>query len=265
MIKYYLHDGEKQLGGFEKEELKKYEIKQDTPIWYESLEEWTTAGEIEDLKDIIVKEPPRFKYSNTNKNSNDDSFYKKNKYYLLTLLGLLIVILSIIIIKTSLTSSLKNENAPLLKNSSINDSSNQEVKSNKVDSSSKNQNKSIEDIKKDLVKSEQNSPLKFITIDANDKPNKVRTRHGTFFRSSKYEIDGVLIEGFIYSNATLAVFKDIVYKVNYISDTGTVISSEEFTIYDFLTPNSSLEIKQKVYPPNGTSVIQYKVIRASFD
>ncbi len=61
MSKYFLHDGQNQLGPFDKSELKEKKIAIDTPIWYEGLPDWTTAGELSELKDLFVLAPPPFK------------------------------------------------------------------------------------------------------------------------------------------------------------------------------------------------------------
>lgn len=268
MTKYYFHDGEKELGGFSKEELKKYSIKKDTPIWFEALDEWTTADKIEDLLDIIEKKPPALskktsKQLNNNGNLTSLILIKKNRFYLAATIGLLFVFIIIYGLKENplniknqvAKKAIKTENNK--NNKSLNDST---VVNQSIPIAPK---KTADEIKQDLLKIEQKSPLNYISIEASERPNKVRTRHGTFFRSSKYEIDGVLVEGYILNNATLAVFKDIEYRIDYVSATGTVISSERFTIYNFLYPNNNLEIKQKIYPPEGTSYVNYKVLKAS--
>ncbi len=60
MKKYFLHDGTNQQGPFDLEELAAKQITADTPVWYDGLPDWTTAGKLEELKDIIVHVPPPF-------------------------------------------------------------------------------------------------------------------------------------------------------------------------------------------------------------
>lgn len=60
MKKYFLNDGNTQQGPFTLEELQSKNITPATPIWYDGLAEWTTAGQLEELKDIIVHTPPPF-------------------------------------------------------------------------------------------------------------------------------------------------------------------------------------------------------------
>ncbi len=58
MKKFYIHNGTEQMGPFEIDELKSRDIHSDTPIWYEGLENWTTAGQVEDLKNILKNSSP---------------------------------------------------------------------------------------------------------------------------------------------------------------------------------------------------------------
>lgn len=60
MKKYFLNDGAGQQGPFTLEELKEKNIRTDTPVWYDGLPGWTTAGALDELKDIIIHTPPPF-------------------------------------------------------------------------------------------------------------------------------------------------------------------------------------------------------------
>lgn len=53
MKKYFLKNEDGQIGPFGPEELKEKGIEPGTPIWYEGLEQWTTAGELDELKEIF--------------------------------------------------------------------------------------------------------------------------------------------------------------------------------------------------------------------
>lgn len=77
---FYYTDGGAQQGPFTLEQLKSKSIKSSTPVWYHPLSEWTTAGKVAVLKDIInnnaitpqvpVPAPP------------DDEWSKKQYYYI---------------------------------------------------------------------------------------------------------------------------------------------------------------------------------------
>lgn len=58
MKKYYLHIGTENSGPFDLEELKIKRITKKTPVWFEGLENWKYAEEIEELKSVFVVTPP---------------------------------------------------------------------------------------------------------------------------------------------------------------------------------------------------------------
>lgn len=57
MTQYYFHDGQKEQGPFDIEQLKSKTLQKDTPIWYEGLESWTTVGEVDELKQLFASKP----------------------------------------------------------------------------------------------------------------------------------------------------------------------------------------------------------------
>ena len=58
MKKYFLNVGTAQQGPFDLDELKSKNLTAETPVWYEGLPEWTTAGKVEELKDIFIPAIP---------------------------------------------------------------------------------------------------------------------------------------------------------------------------------------------------------------
>lgn len=58
MKKFYFHDGSTQQGPFDIEDLKTKKLTKNTPVWYEGLKEWTIAGEVDELKGILIVTPP---------------------------------------------------------------------------------------------------------------------------------------------------------------------------------------------------------------
>ena len=60
MKKYFLHNGTESSGPFDLEELKAKRITKTSPVWFEGMENWKTAGEIPELKTIFVLVPPPF-------------------------------------------------------------------------------------------------------------------------------------------------------------------------------------------------------------
>ena len=60
MKKYYFNDGTTQQGPFTLEEMQAKNIMAETPVWYDGLADSTTAGKVEELKDLISHTPPPF-------------------------------------------------------------------------------------------------------------------------------------------------------------------------------------------------------------
>ncbi len=60
MKKYYLHNGTESSGPFDTEELKVKKITKASPVWFEGMQHWKTAGEIPELHHLFVVNPPAF-------------------------------------------------------------------------------------------------------------------------------------------------------------------------------------------------------------
>jgi len=58
MKKYFLHDGTESSGPFDFEELKAKRITKKSPVWFEGMENWKYAGEIDELTPLFVVMPP---------------------------------------------------------------------------------------------------------------------------------------------------------------------------------------------------------------
>jgi hypothetical protein len=60
MKKYYIQDGADQIGPLDVEELKQKGVNNNTPIWYEGIDNWTTIINVAELKGQFdqVKPPP---------------------------------------------------------------------------------------------------------------------------------------------------------------------------------------------------------------
>lgn len=76
MSRYYIHNGQAQEGPFSIEELAAKNIKPDTPVWYEGLQEWTTAKDVEELKSIFQSTPPVFVKNNSSPSQNAAPVYQ---------------------------------------------------------------------------------------------------------------------------------------------------------------------------------------------
>lgn len=58
MKTYYIHNGTENSGPFVLEELKAKKITKTTLVWFEGMDEWKYAGDIDELKSILLVIPP---------------------------------------------------------------------------------------------------------------------------------------------------------------------------------------------------------------
>ncbi len=67
MKKYYYSDGVEKYGPFSLEELKTYDIENDTLIWYEGMDDWKRAGDMPNISmlfDLSTPPPARIERNN---------------------------------------------------------------------------------------------------------------------------------------------------------------------------------------------------------
>ena len=60
MKAYFIHLGQPE-GPYSIEELRVKNLSKDTPVWYEGLNDWSTIGQIPELRSIAKATPPPFK------------------------------------------------------------------------------------------------------------------------------------------------------------------------------------------------------------
>lgn len=61
MKTYYIHNGKENSGPFDLEELKEKKITKTTLVWFEGMDQWSHAGDIDELKSFFVVVPPPLK------------------------------------------------------------------------------------------------------------------------------------------------------------------------------------------------------------
>lgn len=84
MKKYFLHNGSESSGPFTIEELKEKNIVKTTPVWFDGLEHWKTAGDIPELTRLFIINPPPFQ---SKPNVNPKVAKKKETFKNETILG----------------------------------------------------------------------------------------------------------------------------------------------------------------------------------
>lgn len=102
--KYFIITNNKKLGGFSFDELRQKDIYSDTLIWYEGLEDWVLANELDEFKNVIKQIPKMPKTPQEQLSGVLKTAIQKESKFLI-----LYSILSSIIISFTLGSLLSNE------------------------------------------------------------------------------------------------------------------------------------------------------------
>lgn len=71
------------------------------------------------------------------------------------------------------------------------------------------------------------------------------------------------VRGTITNNAIATSIKDVKLQVRYISSTGTVISTQEVVLYEVISPRTSIEIREKISPPDKTDTYIVAIVDVS--
>ena len=80
MKQYYIYDGQIKKGPFNLEQLKSQSLSRETPVWYEGLENWAMAGNLEELKELFIRKnvppplPKSFEKNSLSRNEVLNSF-----------------------------------------------------------------------------------------------------------------------------------------------------------------------------------------------
>jgi len=247
MKEYYYSDGENQFGPFEIEELKEKKISKETLVWFEGLEEWVQASDIDELQ-ILFKPspPPLIKISKDETTSIQETLIdeinisktpKRKKRKKIIIVSFIIILLAGIFI---LGLIFKND---IFDNKS-------EEKSKKSNSSSKYDysppiEKTPEELKQELYQKERRRPKEYLSV--------------SYSLDYKFFSGKDQIKGWIYNEATLVTFKDVVLIVTYSTGTKTILRKDEFVVYQYVSPGSSAEFDIKTYSPRGTRNISVSV------
>ena len=267
--KYYLIVEDIQKGPFTLDELKSFELDKNRLVWFEELEDWTPLEKIGALSHIIKKVPPRIKpyvpspppITTKVEAIEKASFFKTNKWYIIGGFVLLLLL-------TLAIFSENKEQAP--SEESFSSEQTEPVQENNVPVPSRDfepfeeRELSPSELRQQLLEKEQSNPLNYLSVTGSMSENKVKTKHGTFFRSSEWKVDGYMLEGYITNSATIASFKDVKVRINFISSTGSTIDNTDFVVYDFVPANDGISYKEKNYPPEGTVTYGISVLSASY-
>lgn len=80
MKKYFINNGNTQLGPFDIEELKAKKINKETIVWHEGLAAWTAARNIDELKPLFYVIPPSYSTQINSSAISDNKSQNNNTY-----------------------------------------------------------------------------------------------------------------------------------------------------------------------------------------
>lgn len=275
-IEYYISNGDNQIGPLKISEIDKSLLNTNTMVWHEGLTEWVLISEVSELSNLIKKVPPPItKKSPPSIKSNEkmeSSKNQRNNQIVLLVAVVVLVLFSLVYfitkedsINTNKVQNSKETSDSEKKYSTDEDSdktSNIEEKILKEIKEERQQALTPEQLKQKLLNEESKNPLKYLSFNGQKSVNKVQTRNPTMFRRSQWKDDGYNFDINIYNSATLATFYDIEFKATFLSETGSVMDEVKFTIYDYVYPNNSLSVREKVYAPEGFASVSVNIISA---
>ena len=231
MKKYYIHQNDRQEGPFSLEELKVKHLTGETPIWHEGLPEWTTVKNLAEVNVLIPVAPPPFK------NKPFTSTWGFLKFAALVI----VLSLGIMAINNHVNTS-DNSSASLSNNSSASlDQPKQSNNSSAPKDPQKKKELTVEEI-------EKANPLRFISASGQSR----ETLFGKKF----------VLNMKIENSATVAKYKDVVVKIEYVSATNSVVTSEERRLDETFPPHSTKNYEFKITKPSESSKLRVSVIQA---
>lgn len=257
MKKFYIMNGQNQEGPFEIEQLKLLNIKKDTPVWFQGIENWTTAEKVDDLKSIlsINSTPPKFEnpiqnnfastppnynnpsnYGNQNYNNQND-YPKSNLKRNLIIGGAILIGLVVIGFISSNSQSNSYGSEPSYNVNENTGVSEAEIERQRINSAITKKNMNF-----------RNNWQTYLTASTNQYQYR--------------EIGGIFNLVVIFTNNTDCKMDEIKVNVNYIKDSGGIYKTETVIFYNVMPGTQQSE--QAPDSDRGTSV-QLEISQAYSD
>ena len=232
---YFIHDGTDEKGPFNIDELRSQPLKKETPIWYDGLGEWSTAGKIEELKEFFISTPPPFSTYSTSFESDKKSF-KESITSAPERKGVWIgrnpkISILILVLIVAVSVSFYNIQA----------SKNYDPYTSEIEVE-----KTPDELRAELLQKENENPKEYLKANITMRENLLGEK---------------VFEGTITNNATLASFKDVVVEISFLSKTESMLGTEKFTVYEKFPPRGSVSItKHKTFAPKQTEKCTYAIV-----
>lgn len=227
MKKYHYTKEGNQFGPISIEELKDEKITKETMVWYEGLDDWVKAGEVEELKSLFKSVPPPLNIKKQTppplKDNNEkidkkivnDIKPKKKKTGVIIISLLAIALISFFVFNYSQSST----------NNSYSTSSNHGNTYNPP------KQKTEKELKKELGNKECNNPTKYLK-------EKDISLKGVYKNALSFKFNAFKVKFKVYNSATVMTFKNIKCKVTLSSNSGSTILTKKFTVSEFVKAGS---------------------------
>jgi hypothetical protein len=108
--------------------------------------------------------------------------------------------------------------------------------------------KTEEELKEELRRKELEQFTQYLTVNATMRENLFGEK---------------VIEGTISSTSTVAVFKDIVVEITFMSKTETSLNVQKQVLYEVISPNTKIPFKIKMSAPKATEKFLARVVSAT--
>lgn len=228
MKKYFIHDGQKQLGPFSAAELMERGIPKCTPVYTSGLGRYVKAAEIPVLNDFFNSKTESSKKSNnvfsfTSAKKNETPVLKKAIW---VVIALAVILVPIVWYKLQVDIP----DAPL--------------PSSAISAPFKNDTQLL---KTELEQKEANNPLQYLIV------------HG---KMHKNLLGKKIIKGSITNFASVASYKSLQMAVIFLSNNETELQTQQFFVNDFVTPNNKISFRSVFVAPPETAGFRIKVLSA---
>lgn len=249
MKKYHYSDEVNQFGPFAIEELKDKNISRDTMVWYQGLENWVKASEIDELKELLNSTPPplnsdkqmppplnRVAEPKSNLMENNIKNNKSKTWPTILKFG---VIVAITLIGIFIFNEYNKNGGNSYDSNPYNSSSEEmftESGQQQISEESLPVKKTEEELKRELAMTECSSPRKYLKMS-----DKSITGIYKNLLSMKY--NGFKVKFNIQNSATIMTFKNVKCKVTLTSNSGSIILSKKFTVNEFVTAGNYVTYK----------------------
>lgn len=237
MKKYHYSDGDNQYGPLTIEELKDKKIAKDTMVWYEGLDNWVKASDVDELKELFKSTPPPINVKTEQKSNPAVTKVKPKKNKTGLTIGLIGGVIAIALIIFFVTNNNQSNNGGNNNGSdTYNSSSNKSNSTNQENTYTPPKKKTEEELKRELANTECATPVKYLKMN-----NKDLT--GVYKNALSMKFNGFKVKFNVHNTATIVTFKNVKCRVTLSSNSGSTILSKNFTVHEFIRAGSYVSYK----------------------